>query len=142
MPDVPSIRPDLPRTFWQALLRGARGRCPRCGEGQLFRRWLKPVERCAACTLDLTPQRADDLPAYIAIIVTGHLLAPVMIALSAEAGLSVMAILAIIIPLAMAMLLAMLQPAKGSVIAVQWWHGLHGFIRERSAEIPSARTRA
>ena len=142
MPEISPVRPDLPHSFWQALLRGVRCRCPRCGEGQLFRRWLKPVDRCAVCTLDLTPQRADDLPAYIAIIVTGHLLAPVMIALSTEAELSVMTILAIIIPLSVAMLLAMLQPAKGSVIATQWWHGLHGFIRERSAEMPSPRTPA
>jgi uncharacterized protein (DUF983 family) len=34
-----------------ALLRGLRRRCPRCGEGQLFRRWLKTYERCSECHL-------------------------------------------------------------------------------------------
>jgi hypothetical protein len=29
------------------------------------------------------------------------------------------------------MLIALLQPAKGVVIALQWWHGMHGFVRER-----------
>ncbi len=140
MEPAPPARPDLPRSVWQALWRGARGLCPRCGEGRLFRRWLKPVDRCPACALDLTPQRADDLPAYIAIIVTGHLLAPVMIALSLEAALSVVAILAIIIPVSVAMLLAMIQPAKGGVIAMQWWHGLHGFVRQRAGPLVAANT--
>jgi hypothetical protein len=26
----------------------------------------------------------------------------------------------------------MLQPAMGAVIAVQWWHGLNGFVKERA----------
>ena len=41
------------------------------------------------------------------------------------------AILAIILPLAVAFMLLTLQPAKGAVIALQWWHGMHGFRAER-----------
>ena len=33
-----------------------------------------------------------------------------------------------------AMLLALIQPSKGAVIAMQWWHGMHGFRRERHPE--------
>lgn len=127
----------IPATFSQALLRGARGRCPRCGEGSLFRKWLKPRERCPVCALDLTPQRADDFPAYIAMIVTGHLMAPLIIMLSLDFELGPMAMLAIVVPLAVAMMLGMLQPAKGGVIATQWWFGMHGFVRER---LPDPRT--
>jgi uncharacterized protein (DUF983 family) len=126
----------IPATFSQALLRGVRSRCPRCGEGQLFRKWLKPRERCPVCTMDLTPQRADDLPAYIAMIVTGHLMAPLIIMLSADFGMSPVPMIAILVPLAVAMMLGMLQPAKGGVIAVQWWFGMHGFVKERLPEDP------
>jgi uncharacterized protein (DUF983 family) len=126
----------IPATFSQALLRGVRSRCPRCGEGLLFRKWLKPRERCPVCTMDLTPQRADDLPAYIAMIVTGHLMAPLIIMLSADFGMSPVAMIAILVPLAVAMMLGMLQPAKGGVIAVQWWFGMHGFVKERLPEDP------
>jgi len=35
--------------------------------------------------------------------------------------------------LSVAMMLGMLQPTKGAVIAAQWWHGLHGFRKERPA---------
>lgn len=125
------ISPVLPGTFRQALVRGLRCRCPRCGEGRLFRAWLKPVERCPVCTLDLTPQRADDLPAYIAILITGHVMAPFLIALPVDFGLGPLAVAAILIPLATVAMLGMLQPVKGGVIAAQWWFGMHGFERER-----------
>lgn len=122
----------LPATFWQAALRGLGGCCPRCGGGRLFRAFLKPADRCAACGQDWSHQRADDFPAYIAILVTGHLLAPIIILLSRDFDLGPGAMAAIIVPLALVMLLAMLQPAKGAVIAAQWWHGLNGFVKERA----------
>lgn len=121
----------IPATFVQAAARGIRGKCPRCGEGRLFRKWLKPRDHCPVCTLDLTPQRADDFPAYIAILVTGHLMAPLIIMLSLDFELGPLAMVSILIPLALVMMLGMLQPAKGAVIAAQWWFGLHGFVRER-----------
>lgn len=124
----------LPRSFPAAIWRGFLCRCPRCGSGGLFRRWLKPVDACAACGLDVSGQRADDLPAYIGIFVTGHPLAPVIIALVADYALSPLALLAIIIPLALVMLVVLLQPSKGAVIALQWWNGMHGFKRERAQE--------
>jgi uncharacterized protein (DUF983 family) len=124
----------LPASFAETLWRGARCRCPRCGEGALFHKWLKPVDECAHCKLDISGQRADDFPAYIALFVTGHLLAPVLIFLVAELALGAIAIVAIIIPLAVVMLVALLQPSKGAVIGMQWWNGMHGFRKERLPE--------
>ena len=50
------------RDWRQAIMRGLRGHCPRCGEGRLFRAFLKPVDRCESCGEELHHQRADDLP--------------------------------------------------------------------------------
>jgi hypothetical protein len=50
------------RDLWSSLKHGFRGRCPRCGEGRLFRAFLKVDNRCSACGLDFTPHRTDDLP--------------------------------------------------------------------------------
>lgn len=125
----------LPASFGAAVWRAARGRCPRCGQAHLFTRWLKPHSACPACAQDWSHQRADDFPAYIAILLTGHLLAPVIIALVSDFDLSPGLLAAILLPLAVAMMLAMLQPAKGAVIALQWWHGLHGFKRERRSAV-------
>ena len=122
---------DLPAGWIPAIVRGLRGRCPRCGEAALFRAWLKPVDRCGHCKQDWSAQQADDFPAYIGIFVVGHLLAPVVIAMIATWGMSAWATLAIILPVAVVMLLVMLQPTKGAVIAFLWWHGIGAFRQER-----------
>jgi len=60
------------RNVWTALRRGLRCRCPRCGEGKLFRAFLKVDDHCSVCGQDFTPHRADDLPAYLVIVIVGH----------------------------------------------------------------------
>lgn len=123
---------NLPGGWIPALVRGAQGCCPRCGEATLFRKWLKPVDRCGHCKQDWSVQQADDFPAYIGIFVVGHLLAPVVIAMI-SGGASAWLTLAILLPVAVVMLLAMLQPTKGAVIAFLWWHGIGAFKQERRA---------
>ncbi|WP_082992611.1 DUF983 domain-containing protein [Erythrobacter sp. QSSC1-22B] len=122
---------SLPFTWREAALRGLRGDCPRCSEAKLFRKWLKPVDHCLACRQDWSFERADDFPAYISIFVTGHVMAPLIIALIGEFGMSTWATLAVILPLAMIMMLGLLQPAKGAVLATMWWSGMGTFARER-----------
>ncbi len=48
-------------------------RCPRCGQGRLFRGLLDIARSCAACGLDLTGQDAGDGPAVAAIFLLGAL---------------------------------------------------------------------
>lgn len=127
---------DLPESWIAALLRGLRGRCPRCERAPLFRKWLKPVDNCAHCRQDWSVQQADDFPAYIGIFVVGHLLAPVVIAMIGSWGMQPFAVLAIILPVAIVMLVAMLQPVKGGVIAFLYWHGIGAFRQER--RVPAA----
>ena len=67
------------RDVWGAMKRGFRGRCPRCGEGKLFRAFLKVDNGCSACGLDFTPHRADDLPAYLVIVIVGHIIVPMIL---------------------------------------------------------------
>ena len=110
-----------------AALRGLRNHCPRCDHKPLFARYLKPVERCAGCGQDWTLHQADDFPAYIAIFVSGHLLAPVLIAAGSRELLP-MGWLALIAAVgALLLTIVMLQPAKGAVIALQYHWKMHGF---------------
>ncbi|MGB3805952.1 MAG: DUF983 domain-containing protein [Erythrobacter sp.] len=131
---LPPAEIDLPGTFGAAMLRGLASRCPRCGIAPLFARWLKPVDRCDHCRQDWSVQQADDFPAYVGIFVVGHLLAPVVIAMIGTFGMSPWLTLAIILPLAIVMLIAQLQPSKGAVIAMLWWLGVGAFRKERRAE--------
>jgi uncharacterized protein (DUF983 family) len=41
------------------LARGARGRCPRCGHGALFVRWIKLHDQCAVCGLRYLANQGD-----------------------------------------------------------------------------------
>ncbi|RVT39566.1 DUF983 domain-containing protein [Sphingobium algorifonticola] len=116
-----------PGSVWAAIGRGFLGHCPCCGQGKLFQRFLKPVALCASCQEDWTPQQADDFPAYVSIFLTGHILAPLIIALVKDTEFSVAALMALIVPLAIVMMIGLLQPAKGAIIALQWWFGMHGF---------------
>lgn len=134
-PAPPSGLPaDFPHSLPQAALRGARGACPRCGEAKLFARWLRPVERCGTCGQDWTLHVADDFPPYVSIFVTGHLMAPLLIWLVLERQFSTMAAAAVIVPFSIMVMLGVLQPAKGAIIALQWWLGMGGFVRERAPE--------
>lgn len=110
-----------------ALRRGWAGRCPSCGEGRLLHSYLKVNAACAHCGQELHHQRADDGPAYLTILIVGHLLAPVLMfvystwepaplpmALSLSAG-------------CIALSLYLLPRLKGALIAIQWAKRMHGF---------------
>lgn len=131
MPNSVQPAPTSPDTATQSAvqtaLRGMRNHCPRCDHKPLFARYLKPVERCACCGQDWTLHQADDFPAYIAIFISGHLLAPVLIAAGSRELLpmGVLALIAIIG--ALVLTIALLQPAKGAVIALQYHWRMHGF---------------
>jgi uncharacterized protein (DUF983 family) len=43
--------PDPTRRLGAVLGRGLRCKCPRCGQGDLFRRWIYTHERCPNCRL-------------------------------------------------------------------------------------------
>ena len=115
------------RDLWSAMKRGFRGRCPRCGEGKLFRAFLKVDDHCSACGLDFTPHRADDLPAYLVIIIVGHIVVPMALWIETDYSPAVWLQLAIYLPLTFIMSLALLQPVKGAVVGFQWALRMHGF---------------
>jgi len=115
------------RNVWTALKRGFRGRCPRCGEGKLFRAFLKTADRCPTCGQDFTPHRADDLPAYLVIVIVGHIVVPLALMIETNYSPPVALQLAIYLPLTFIASLVLLQPVKGAVVGVQWALRMHGF---------------
>jgi uncharacterized protein (DUF983 family) len=72
-PALPYARPD---SFWTAVWRGARNRCPICGVGRVFAGYLSLVPECSNCHAPLGRLRADDAPPYFTIFLVGHLLVP------------------------------------------------------------------
>lgn len=117
----------LPHALSEGMMRGVRGKCPRCAGAPLFAKFLKPVARCRACGQDWSLHQADDFPPYVSIFLTGHLMAPVIIALAMETSVPLWVMMAIALVLASLLMISLLQPAKGAIIAMQWWLGLAGF---------------
>ena len=124
------------RDVWTALKRGFRGRCPRCGEGKLFRAFLKVDGNCALCGLDFTPHRADDLPAYLVIVIVGHIMVPTALLIETDFSPPVWLQLAIYLPLTLIASLALLQPVKGAVVGLQWALKMHGFDDDPPEGVP------
>jgi len=115
------------RDVWTAIKRGFRGRCPRCGEGKLFRAFLKVDNNCSACGLDFTPHRADDLPAYLVIVIVGHIVVPTALMVETNYSPPVALQLAVYLPFTLVASLLLLQPVKGAVVGIQWALRMHGF---------------
>ncbi len=62
------------------LVRGLRRKCPNCGTGSLFAGYLRVAQTCADCGHDNGHYRADDGPAYVTILLVGHvIIAPVLL---------------------------------------------------------------
>lgn len=124
------------RDIWGSLKRGFCGRCPRCGQGKLFRAFLKADATCSECGLDFTAHRADDLPAYLVIVIVGHIVVPTALLVETNFAPPVALQLAIYLPLTLIASLSLLQPVKGAVIGLQWALHMHGFDENPPEGIP------
>lgn len=118
-----------------ALLRGWRRVCPNCGSGPIFKGYLTVRKSCPVCSEELHHQRADDGPAYVTILIGGHLLAP-LILMAFEIFRPDPIILSLIfILLFVALALFLLPRVKGAFIGLQWAKRMHGFGRKPDATL-------
>ena len=115
------------RQVKQAMWRGALGRCPACGKGKLFTGYLTVNDHCANCGEELHHHRADDGPAYLTILIVGHLLAPVLLFtyMKWRPEPLVMAVGFTIGTVALSLYL--LPRIKGALVALQWANRMNGF---------------
>jgi uncharacterized protein (DUF983 family) len=118
---------DEDRPTKQALLRGWRRKCPNCGAGPMLRGYLTVREACPVCGEDLHHHRADDGPAYLTILIVGHLLAPILLFVFTKWRPDPL-ILAVGFTIGtVALSLYLLPRLKGAMVAFQWAKRMHGF---------------
>jgi uncharacterized protein (DUF983 family) len=120
-------KPRPVRSAVQAMSRGFMCRCPHCGKGPLFKGFLTVVDRCRDCGEEFHHHRADDLPAYLVIVIVGHIVVGAFMGVEASSTLALWQHLAIWIPLTIVLSLALLRPVKGAVVGLQWALYMHGF---------------
>lgn len=101
---------------------GLAGKCPRCGEGALFKGYLGLRDRCETCGLDYAQADSGDGPAVFVIFIVGFVAvalafvarfmweAPMWLAFALSAGAAI------------GLILALLRPFKATLIALQYRH--------------------
>ena len=126
---------EAPRDWWQAAKRGFAMRCPHCGEGAMFRAYLKVNDACPSCGEELHHQRADDAPPYLTIFFVGHVVIALLMFADDRWPQSPMWVHMTVWPIvAIVMSLWLLPRFKGALIAYQWALRMHGF----GTTLPSA----
>lgn len=115
------------RALWPAVRRGWHCRCPNCGAGPMMRGYLKVRDTCTVCGEELFHQRADDGPAYLTILIVGHLMAPLMLFVFTRLRPDPLITASVFSVGCVALSLFLLPRLKGTMVAVQWAKRMHGF---------------
>lgn len=102
------------------LARGVLGRCPKCGDGRLFRSYLKVVDECRSCGEKYGHFRADDAPPWLTILIVGHLTVPVVLAIELRFAPPSWFEFVFYLPLIGLLTLVLLPRCKGIILAALW----------------------
>ena len=108
--------PTTPPPFLTAVGRGIRNRCPICGEGPVFKGFLRVVPECAVCGAQLGRLRADDAPPYVVIFLVGHVLVPGVFWVERHYEPPMWLHMAVWLPLFAVLCTLLLRPVKGGVV--------------------------
>ena len=101
---------------------GFTGRCPRCGEGNLHDGFLDIADGCTVCGLDYSGQNSGDGAAFFIIMIIGFLVVGPALVLEVMFAPPVWLHMVSWLPLSLDLTLAMMRPAKGILIALQYRH--------------------
>jgi uncharacterized protein (DUF983 family) len=99
---------------------GLSGRCPRCGEGKLFRNFITVADSCDHCGQDFAFADAGDGPAIFVMMIAGFIIVGVALWLEIEYEPPMWIYPIIFLPLTLVVCLGMLRPLKGVLISLQY----------------------
>ena len=69
-------------------------------------------DHCPACGEAYYHHRADDFPAYLVIVIVGHLVVPAILLIEAHFAPALWILFSVFLPLTLALTLGLLQPIK------------------------------
>ncbi len=133
MPPTASASSEVDRPMGQAIGRGLRRLCPACGDASAFDGFLSIRAACPACDEELHHHRADDGPAYLTILIVGHLMAPLILVVFTAWRPEPLTLAAVFSVGCVGLSLFLLPRLKGLVLAIQWSRRMHGFGRADAA---------
>ena len=104
------------------IVAGLVGRCPRCGQGKMFKGFLDVAPECKACGLNLAFADSGDGPAVFVSLIGGFLVLGAALWTELEYQPPMWVHLTIFLPLTLIVCLGLLRPFKGILIALQYRH--------------------
>ncbi len=110
----------------RAVGRGFSCRCPRCGGGNIFARYLKPAATCSQCSEPYGEIRTDDIAPYFTILVVGHLIVPLVLMVEQMYAPPTWVHWSVWPPLTLLCTFLFLPRIKGAVMGWMWWLGIRG----------------
>lgn len=125
--ETPETTDQPERPMRPAMLRGWKRRCPNCGTGPMLKGYLKVRDSCTVCDEPLHHHRADDGPAYLTILIVGHLMAPMILFIFTTYRPAPIVLATTFTVGCVALSLYLLPRLKGVVVAIQWAKRMHGF---------------
>ena len=124
---APGAPAPAERSRWAAVKRGFRMRCPACGEGRVFGKYLKVNDVCAHCGEELFHHRADDAPAYFTILIVGHVTVAGALFVEQQFMPALWIQEALWLSAIPTLSLTLLPRIKGALVGYQWAGRMHGF---------------
>jgi len=99
---------------------GLSGRCPRCGEGRLFKGFLTLGEGCGNCRLDYSFADAGDGPAVFVILIIGFVIVGLALWMEVNYSPALWLHFLLWVPLTIILSLVALRSLKGLLIVLQY----------------------
>jgi len=93
----------------------------------MLKGYLKVRDRCPVCSEPFHFHRADDGPAYLTILLVGHIMAPVLLFVFTTFRPEPMILATGFSVGCVALSLYLLPRLKGAMIAYQWARRMYGF---------------
>ena len=121
----PILEPKAPARI-DPIRAGLLCRCPNCGKGELYKGFLKVVDRCAVCGFDYTRMNTGDGAAIFIMQIAGGIV--VFSALYVEIAYDppIWLLLLVSLPLVVGLSLGLMRPGKGLMIALQMRNKMDG----------------
>ncbi len=126
-PEAQDLPPERPARL--SMIRGWRRKCPNCGSGPMFKGYLKVHAACPVCREDLSHHRADDGPAYLTILIVGHIVAPLLLIAFEIFRPDPLILFTIFAVGSTGLSLYLLPRIKGAIVGYQWARHMYGFAK-------------
>ena len=114
-----SFQHKKPRVF-KAAGRAFFGKCPNCGQGKLFQKYLKQVSFCSECKEQFSHIRPDDAAPWLTIFIVGHIVVPLILIVEMQLSIPLLSSMIIWSAITLILTLITLPRAKGLILSLIW----------------------